>query len=127
MRHQLLGALLGATLLAGCGGGDTADQDTKTTAPAAETAAAPTDAIGIKEFKFVPETATVKAGQRISVPNADAAPHTLTEQPSAGPPMFDTGNVTGKQTGSFTAPKPGTYEFYCELHAFMKGKLTVVS
>lgn len=127
MRHAFLAALLGASLLAGCGGDDTADQDTTTAAPAAATAAAPTSTISIEDFKFAPANATVKTGQKISVPNDDAAPHTLTEQPRSGPPLFNTGNVTGRQTGSFTAPKPGTYEFYCELHAFMKGKLTVVS
>jgi plastocyanin len=127
MRQALLAALLAATVLAGCGGDDAADGDAKTTAPAAATAGAATNTIDIKDFKFVPETATVKAGQKISVPNADAAPHTLTEQPSSGDPAFDTGNVTGKQTGTFTAPEPGTYEYFCELHAFMKGTLTVVS
>jgi len=35
--------------------------------------------------------------------------------------------VRGKQTGSFTAKKPGTYAYYCELHALTKGELTVVS
>ncbi|HVF78556.1 MAG TPA: cupredoxin domain-containing protein [Solirubrobacteraceae bacterium] len=127
MRHALLAALLGATILAGCGGDDATEPDANTTAPSAAATAPPTDTIDIKEFKFVPETATVKAGQKISVPNADSAPHTLTEQPSSGPPLFDTGNVSGRQTGSFMAPKAGTYEYYCELHAFMKGKLVVVS
>lgn len=128
MRHAfLLVALLGATLLAGCGGSDNADQTTTATPAAAAKASTPTETIDIKDFKFVPAGATVKAGQTISVANADAAPHTLTDQPSSGRPLFDTGNVRGRQTGTFTAPKPGTYEFYCELHAFMKGKLTVVA
>ena len=125
MRHALLAALVAATVLAGCGGDDEPSASTPA-APAGATAA-PADTIDIKEFKFVPDDVTVTAGQKISVPNADAAPHTLTEQPSAGPPAFDTGNITGKKTGSFTAPKAGTYEYFCELHAFMKGKLTVVS
>lgn len=127
MRHAFLVALLGATLLAGCGGSDNADQTTTARPMAAANASAPTETIDIKDFKFVPAGATVKAGQKISVANADAAPHTLTEQPRTGKPLFDSGNVTGRQTGSFVAPEPGTYEFYCELHAFMKGELTVVS
>jgi plastocyanin len=126
MRHATIAALLGAALLAGCGGDDEPSGSTPT-AVAATAAAAPTDTIDIKDFRFVPVTATVKAGQKIAVANADSAPHTLTEQPKSGPPLFDTGNVTGRKTGSFTAPKAGTYEYYCELHAFMKGKLVVVS
>lgn len=127
MRKTLLALLLGSALLAGCGGDDSADQDADTTAPAAATAAAPTTTIRIEDFKFAPASATVKAGQEISVANADAAPHTLTDQPSSGQPLFDTGNVRGRKTGTFTAPKAGTYAFYCELHAFMKGKLIVVA
>ncbi len=126
MRHILLAALLGAALLAGCGGDDASDQADSRSTPAAAAPSAPTTTIDIKDFKFEPASATVRAGQKISVPNADAAPHTLTEQPRSGRPRFDTGNVTGRNSGSFTAPKPGTYAFYCELHAFMKGELTVV-
>lgn len=125
MRHAILAALLGATLLAGCGDDDTAA--TKTTTAAAAGAGRPATTIGIEDFTFVPASPTVKVGQRISVVNGDAAPHTLTEQPRAGAPLFDTGNVLGMGRGSFTASKPGTYAFYCELHAFMKGELTVVS
>lgn len=125
MRHAIIAALLGAALLAGCGGDDEPSGSTPA-APAGATAT-PADTIDIKDFKFVPDDVTVKAGQKISVPNADAAPHTLTEVPKAGSPAFDTGNITGKNTGSFTAPEAGTYEYFCELHAFMKGKLTVES
>jgi len=130
MRYALLAAMLTAVLLAGCGGDDTAKEDAKTTttaAPSAERASAPTDTIAIKDFLFDPTPATVRAGQKISVVNDDTAPHTLTDQPTSGKPMFDTGNVTGKQTGSFTAPEAGSYAYFCELHAFMKGRLTVVS
>lgn len=126
MRHAILAALLGAALLAGCGGDDDATADPASTTAAAG-AAAPTTTVRIRDFKFLPGSPTVKAGQKISVVNDDAGPHTLTEQPSAGDPLFDTGNVRGRRTGSFTASKPGTYEFYCELHAFMNGELTVVS
>lgn len=128
MRHAILAALLGAALLSGCGGDDgDGAVVAPTTTTAGKAASAPTDTISIKDFKFVPEAATVKAGQKISVVNEDKAPHTLTDQPTSGKRMFDTGNVTGKQTGSFVAPKAGTYAYFCELHAFMKGQLTVVS
>ena len=127
MRHLTLAALLGAALLAGCGGDDQTAGDRSTSAPAtAARAAQPVGTVAIEEFLFVPASPTVKAGQRIEVPNRDAAPHTLTEQRDSGAPLFDTGNVRGRQTGSFVAPEPGTYAFYCELHAFMKGELRVV-
>lgn len=126
MRHALLlAALIGSALLAGCGG-DAPDQDSPAPAAGAARASAPTDTIRIEDFVFDPASATVRAGQKISVPNDDAAPHTLTEQPASGKPSFDTGTLRGRQTGSFTAPSPGTYQVYCVIHPFMKATIEVV-
>lgn len=122
MRHAITAALLGAALLAGCGGGG---ETPAASSAAAETPA--TDTIRIEDFRYAPTPATVRAGQKIAVANDDSAPHTLTVLPASGDPLFDTGNVRGRERGSFTAPKPGTYEYFCELHAFMKGRLVVVS
>lgn len=126
MRHAILAAVLGATVLAGCGGDDTAQQNPKTTATA-PSAPAPTSTIRITDFVFDPSPAAVRAGRPIAVTNGDSAPHTLTDQPASGEPAFDTGTVRGRQKGSFTAPRPGTYKIVCELHPFMKGELEVVS
>lgn len=125
---MILAAALSAALLGGCGtddDGGVANQ--KMTTATSPPSSAPTDTIGIENFLFDPTPATVRAGERISVVNGDSAPHTLTDKPTSGKRSFDTGNVSGKQTGSFVAPKAGTYSYYCELHAFMKGELTVVS
>ena len=129
MRHALLAALLGAALLAGCGGDNDDDMadGRRTAAPAATAASAATGTIRLKDFDFAPSPATVTAGQRISVPNDDAAPHTLTDRPATGKPRFDTGTLRGRQTGSFTAPAPGTYAIYCVIHPFMKGEIVVVA
>jgi plastocyanin len=112
-RHALLAALLGAAALAGCGSGDSAPP-----------AAPPTTAIRIAGFSFAPDPATVKAGQKIAISNADKAPHTITEE--GGSPAFDSGTVRGMQRGSVTFATPGTYRYYCEFHATMKGTVTVV-
>lgn len=129
MRHTILAACLSAALLSGCGGDDdggaAAPQPTAM-ATASMGSSAPTDTIRIEDFLYDPTPATVRAGQKVSVVNDDAAPHTLTDRPTSGMPTFDTANITGDQTGSFVAPKAGTYAYYCELHAFMKGRLTVV-
>ncbi len=58
------------------------------------------------------------------MPNADAAPHTITDAAS-GKKAFDSGTIKGKSTGSVTFDKPGTYSYICEFHPFMKGELTV--
>jgi len=120
MRHALLAALLGGALLTACGGDD------KTTAampPASDAAPASTTTIKIVDFVYDPAKSTVQAGQRISIPNADAAPHTITD---TGPgKAFDSGNIKGKATGSVTFAKAGTYKYFCEFHPFMKGEITV--
>lgn len=119
MRHARLAAALAATaLIAGCGGADDAG-------PAATTTT--TDTIRIKDFVFDPSPATVTAGRRIAVPNDDAAPHTLTQKPVRGRPLFDTGTLRAKQAGTFTAAEPGTYAVYCVIHPFMKGEVRVVA
>ncbi len=114
-RHTLLASLLAAAMLAGCGGDDDA---------AAPPPAASTDTIRIAEFLYDPDPATVKAGTRVTVTNADSAPHTLTEE--GGSPSFDSDTIKGKATGSVTFETPGTFTYYCEFHPTMKGKVTVV-
>ena len=119
MRHALIGALLGATVLAGCG--SDSKSTTSTAAPARSAPA--TTAIAIKDFKYSPTPGTVKAGQRISVSNADSAPHTLTDQASGR--AFDSGTIQGGKSGSVTFSKPGTYGYFCQFHPYMKGSVTV--
>src|SRR5688572_18127798 len=103
MRYTILAALVAAALLAGCGSDD-------------ETAAGggTTTTIRIQDFTYDPNPATVKAGVRISLPNEDRAPHTLTD--TAKPRAFDSGSIGGMQTGSITFAKAGTYQAFCELH-----------
>ncbi len=123
MRHAILASLLSATtLLAACGGDDDAEK-ASTTGPAAAPSAQRTDTIKIVDFVYEPTPATVKAGQRLSIPNADAAPHTLTDTGSGK--AFDSGTIKAKATGSLTIDRPGTYNYICEFHPFMKGEITV--
>lgn len=118
MRHALIAALLGAALLVGCG-----DDDEGAAAPAG--AAAATTKIEIKDFKYSPTPATVKAGATVTVPNADNAPHTLTDKGSGR--AFDSGTIKGDESGSVTFTKPGTYAYFCEFHPYMKGSVTVTA
>lgn len=113
-RHALVAALLGAAVLAGCGGED------EPAAPAAAT----TDAIKIADFLYDPDPATVKAGTKIAVTNADDAPHTITE--AGGSPSFDSDTIKGKASGSVTFKTPGTFMYTCLFHPTMKGTVTVV-
>jgi len=121
MRYRLLTVLLTGTLTAGCSADDPAAPAT----PAKATAVAPdaTNAIRIVDFVYEPSPARVRVGRRISIPNADAAPHTITDA-GAGR-AFDSGTIKGRATGSLTIDEPGSYRYVCEFHPFMKGQITV--
>ncbi|MEJ7785774.1 MAG: hypothetical protein WKF96_13290, partial [Solirubrobacteraceae bacterium] len=68
MRHAILAALLGAALLAGCGGDDDGSAATTTTTKSTSAASAgagagtQTSTIKIVDFVYDPAAATVKAG-----------------------------------------------------------------
>jgi plastocyanin len=121
MRHTILAALAAAALLGGCGG----DDDTSTAGAAAKTTAAAeaSDTIRIKDFLYDPDPVTVKVGQRVTVVNADSAPHTVTEK--RGSPSFDSDTVKGGASGSVTFAKTGTFAYYCLFHPTMTGSVTV--
>jgi len=91
--------------------------------------------VALKLIAFKPESLTVKAGQAVTWKNEDAADHTVTsgtvKQEAAGVKegpdgKFDSGNLGGNKSFSFTFAAPGTYAYYCKLHpATMRGQITV--
>jgi plastocyanin len=121
-------ALAGAVLtLAACGGGD--DEAAATTAPGAEAtatdapAAAPAGgeaAITISGFAFSGVT-EVAAGTTVTISNEDSAPHTV----SADDGSFDTGNIAPGESATITLSTAGTFAYHCNVHASMKGSITV--
>jgi plastocyanin len=79
--------------------------------------------ISIANFTFSPATLTVSPGTQITVTNNDTTTHTLTAVTGKA---WDTGDIGVGKTATFTAPaKPGTYQYICTIHPFMKGTLTV--
>jgi plastocyanin len=98
--------------LSACGG----SSSPKSSAPPASSAT-----ITIASFAFSPNPITVSPGAKVSVNNQDSVIHTVTDGN-----VFDSSDVNGGGTGSFTAPtKPGTYNFICTIHPQMHGKLVV--
>jgi plastocyanin len=127
----VLGALIGATGLAACGGGDDAAPApaSAATATATPTAAAPaakssptTTEAKIAEFAFSPADIEVQVGDKITWTNDDAAPHTVTATSGAD---FDSGSLAQGASFSFEAKKAGTIDYFCSIHPSMKGTITV--
>jgi plastocyanin len=84
------------------------------------------DEVQIKNFLFSPGAITVAVGTKITFANQDRAPHTATSGPSPNADgVFDTGMLAKGRSKSVTVAKAGTYAYYCAIHPFMKGTVTV--
>ncbi len=115
-----------ALTLAGCSSGTavtTPGGTGRATASAASSAAGTASAattFTIKGYAFPAFTAT--AGQKITLVDADAEPHTVTADNGS----FDSGSFDSTAPGTLTVPtKPGTYTVHCTVHPTMHGTLTV--
>ncbi|MEO9295171.1 MAG: plastocyanin/azurin family copper-binding protein [Nitrososphaera sp.] len=80
---------------------------------------------------YTPADLSVKKGDSITVSNADTAAHTVTsgtsgEDPNSGK-AFDTSIINGGESAKIDTANmsAGEYAFYCMVHPYMKGKLTV--
>jgi plastocyanin len=112
-----------ALALPACGGDE---EEEPANAPAVEQEppqAESTDSIAIEDFEFLPPSATVTPGTRVTWRNDDTAAHTASSEDGG---LFDTGGIDRGKTGSATArDEPGTYEYICEFHPTMHGTLIV--
>jgi plastocyanin len=135
-RIQLLWiALLGATtatlLLVACGGTSTGTAQSSTTAtvqPSPARTSAPVTIAHVQivekngQYAFDPAKLTVKVGTQIIWTNTSDAPHTVTSDSLA----FNTpNNLDQHQTFALLFTKPGTYPYYCNIHTYMLGTITV--
>ncbi len=93
--------------------------------PEAPTQKAPTAPaqveVAIEGFAFKPAEITVPVGSTITWYNKDSATHTVTAQDK----IFDSGSLSSGGTFSYTFEQKGTFEYYCILHPYMKGKVVV--
>jgi plastocyanin len=123
MKRQLFSLLLLActvAALAGCGGGGGSDS-----ASAPKTASSQSDTtISISDFKFVPQTLTMRHGAPVRVTNSDSAPHTVTADDGHS---FDSGTVTTGKSATIRVAKAGRFPYHCTIHPFMKGVLVAES
>ncbi|MDA7941494.1 MAG: plastocyanin/azurin family copper-binding protein [Nitrosopumilus sp.] len=76
---------------------------------------------------FLPSQITIAAGDTVTWDNADTAAHTVTAGSiSEGPTgAFDSGLFLAGSQYSVTLEDPGTYEYFCLVHPWMAGSITV--
>lgn len=80
-------------------------------------------AVDIANFAFAPATIDVKVGDTVTWTNNDSAPHTVTQKPSGS--GFQSGTLQPGETFEYTFDTAGTYDYYCEFHAGMRGQVVV--
>jgi plastocyanin len=80
---------------------------------------------------FDPDELTASAGAEVTVVNQDTVPHTVTSGTGPQDPnsaqLFDTSliNPSESATVSLAQVSPGQYDYYCMVHPYMTGKISV--
>jgi nitrite reductase (NO-forming) len=114
---------------------------TESTTNSSPSAASNATTVFIVNFAYSPADITVPVGTTVTWINQDSAGHSVTEgDPNSPKPanlrVFDSSGqvVTGKvslmgpgESWSYTFTTPGTYEYYCIVHPYMIGHITVTS
>lgn len=78
--------------------------------------------VKIDNFSFGPATITIPAGSTVTWTNNDDVPHVVTSDDNK---MFKSKALDTDDHFSFTFTKPGTYNYYCEIHPKMTAKIVV--
>ena len=85
-------------------------------------AAAEATMVEIKDFTFVPASLEIPVGSTITWTNSDAAPHTATARDRE---VLQSGTLNQGDSYTQTFDQPGTFDYFCEFHANMKGTIVV--
>jgi plastocyanin len=76
---------------------------------------------GMRNFAYTPARIEIAAGSTVEWTNGDQMAHTVTATNGA----FDSGLIQPGGTWSHTFSQPGTFDFTCTPHPFMKGVVIV--
>ncbi len=119
-------------------GATNATSETQTASSGTQSSTNSTEVV-IENYAYNPADITVPVGTTVTWVNQDAVGHTVTEGDPNSPKaanlrVFDSSGeaLTGKvaligagQSWSYTFTTPGTYEYYCIVHPYMVGHITV--
>jgi plastocyanin/predicted lipoprotein with Yx(FWY)xxD motif len=90
------------------------------------TTAARTADVTMMDFDYMPRTITVAVGDMVRWTNRGRSPHTATSNSAAG--SFDSGRVEPGQSWTSNAfTQVGSYPYFCELHPWMRGTVSVTA
>jgi len=76
---------------------------------------------------YLPANITINAGDTVEWPNVDTAAHTVTSgSPAEGPSgVFDSSLLMADATFAFTFEDSGEYDYFCMVHPWMVGSVSV--
>jgi len=113
---RVLAVVAAAGLLAGCGGSKPGSSDTGSSSAAK--GAAPT--VVVKNFSFSPGNLTVTRGTKVTWKFEDDVAHNVTsDDKKFGSKTVQSGSY------SYTFGTAGKYSYFCSIHQYMKGTVTV--
>jgi plastocyanin len=118
MKPLLLAA---AAVALGLLGASPMPSPTVASTPGATASAAPAAVVHMHDFAFVPETVTVQAGQSVEWINDDAIFHSAT----AADASWGSGELDQRRSYLHLFEKPGTYDYYCDDHSYMRARVVV--
>lgn len=95
---------------------------TDSSAPDDTKAVADATMVNIKDFAYVPDPVQVPVGATVTWTNSDTVPHTATAQDRE---VLQSGTLNSGDSFSQTFAEPGTFDYFCEFHANMKGIIVV--
>jgi len=78
--------------------------------------------VTIKNFAFQPSTLTIQKGTTVTWVNEDSVVHTVTSDDGKFPSSGDLNKADAYQ---YQFNTPGSYDYHCSPHPFMKGKINV--
>ena len=77
--------------------------------------------MSISNFAFTPAKTAIAAGDTVTFINADDTIHSIVADDGS----FHSDGLDTNDKASFTFSKPGTVDYHCGLHPFMKGEIIV--
>ena len=78
--------------------------------------------VDIKDLTYVPASVEIPVGATVTWTNSDTVPHTATAQDRE---VLQSGTLNPGDSYSQTFDQPGTFDYFCEFHANMKGTIIV--
>ncbi len=79
-----------------------------------------------KDRCYIPSQVSIKSGKSVTWLNEDAAFHSVTSGTNENPTrLFDSGYLDPNEPFTIKFDESGTFDYFCTLHPWMKGKVVV--